>query len=200
MTNIGNTDDLLTLTPSFEITFQGNDISSWSAHTINSSRLDVFESQTVHLLVEIPDDTWASTTADLTLLASSSGFNIGYNVSTTLEVAAVAGWRIDLSNTSLEVPPSGGEIELLIEQQGNSPAKPYFAKAGQGWNVTIPNNGDMISPGNSGTINITVTPPSDAVAGEVGVVSIRISNGNGEGEIVEQVPIRVGSEPGIIID
>tara|TARA_B100001113_G_scaffold121704_1_gene99398 strand:+ start:623 stop:6157 length:5535 start_codon:yes stop_codon:yes gene_type:complete len=200
LTNIGNTDDLLTLTPSFEITFQGNDVSNWSAHTINSSRLDVFESQTVHLVVEIPDDTWASTTADLTLIASSSGFNIGYNVSTTLEVAAVAGWRIDLSNTSLEVPPSGGEVELLIEQQGNSPAKPYFAKAGQGWNVTIPNNGDMISPGNSGTINITVTPPSDAVAGEVGVVSIRISNGNGEGEIVEQVPIRVGSEPGIIID
>ena len=200
LTNIGNTDDLLTLEPSFEISYQGNDVSSWSAQTINSSRLEVFESQTVHLVVEIPDDTWASTTADLTLLVSSSGFNIDYNVSTTLEVVAVAGWRIDLSNTSLEVPPSGGEIELFIEQQGNAPAKPYFAKAGQGWNVTIPNNGDMISPGGSGTFNITVTPPSDAVAGEVGVVSIRISNGNGAGEIVEQVPIRVGSEPGIVID
>ena len=58
----------------------------------------------------------------------------------------------------------------------------------------------MISPGESGTINITVTPPSDAVAGEVGVVSIRISNGNGAGQIVEQVPVRVGSEPGIVID
>ena len=66
--------------------------------------------------------------------------------------------------------------------------------------MTIPNSGDMISPGEYGTINITVTPPSDAVAGEVGVVSIRISNGNGAGQIVEQVPVRVGSEPGIIID
>ena len=200
LTNIGNTDDLLTLTPNFDVTYQGNDASNWGAQTINSSRLDVFESQIVHLVVEIPEDTWATTTAELTLLASSSGFNIDYNVSTTLEVAAVAGWRIDLTDTSLEVPPNGGEIELLIEQKGNSPAKPYFAKAGQGWNVTIPNNGDMISPGESGTINITVTPPSDAVAGEVGVVSIRISNGNGAGQIVEQVPVRVGSEPGIVID
>ena len=198
--NIGNTDDLLTLTPTFEITYQGDDTSVWSAQTINSSRLDVFESETVHLVVQIPEDTWATTTAELTLLASSSGFDIGYNVSTTLEVAAVAGWRIDLTDASLEVPPTGGEIELLIEQKGNSPAKPYFGKAGQGWNVTIPNSGDMISPGESGTINITVTPPSDAVAGEVGVVSIRISNGNGAGQIVEQVPVRVGSEPGIIID
>jgi hypothetical protein len=198
--NIGNTDDLLTLTPTFEITYQGDDTSDWSAQTINSSRLDVFESETVHLVVHIPENTWATTTAELTLLASSSGFDIGYNVSTTLEVAAVAGWRIDLTDTSLEVPPTGGEIELMIEQKGNSPAKPYFGKAGQGWNVTIPSSGDMISPGESGTINITVTPPSDAVAGEVGVVSIRISNGNGAGQIVEQVPVRVGSEPGIIID
>ena len=117
MTNIGNTDDLVTLTPNFEVTYQGNDVSNWSAQPINSSRLDVFESQTVHLVVEIPEDTWATTTAELTLLASSSGFNIDYNVSTTLEVSAVAGWRIDLSDTSPEVPPNGGEIELLIEQK-----------------------------------------------------------------------------------
>ena len=119
LTNIGNTDDLLTLTPIFEINYQGNDVSNWSAPILNSSRLDVFESETLHLVVNIPDDTWAATTAELSLSASSSGFEIEYNVSTTLEVEAVAGWRIDLSNTSLEVPPSGGALELLIEQKGN---------------------------------------------------------------------------------
>ena len=61
--------------------------------------------------------------------------------------------------------------------------------------MTLPNNANIISPGESGTINITVTPPSDAIAGEVGVISIRISNGNGDGQIVEQVLARVGSEP-----
>ena len=32
------------------------------------------------------------------------------------------------------------------------------------------------------------------------MVNIRISDGNGAGQVVEQVPVRVGSEPGIIID
>ena len=52
----------------------------------------------------------------------------------------------------------------------------------------------------SDTITITVAPPSDAIAGEVGVISIRISNGNGAGQIVEQVPVRIGSVPGIVVD
>ena len=53
LTNIGNTDDLLTLTPIFEINYQGNDVSNWSAPILNSSRLDVFESETLHLVVNI---------------------------------------------------------------------------------------------------------------------------------------------------
>ena len=200
LTNIGNTDDLLTLTPEFEVSHVGGDVSTWQAEVINSTRLDVSQSEIVYLSVQVPEDTWATTEAELTLIASSSGYNLDYNVSIILEVANVAGWRIDLSNTSLEVPPDGGQLELIVEQTGNSPAEPYFAKAGQGWNVTLPDNGGIISPGESGTVNITVTPPSDAIAGEVGVISIRISNGDGEGQIVEQVPVRVGSEPGIVID
>ena len=200
LTNVGNTDDLLTLTPTFNVSHEGGDASTWQGMVVNSSRLDVSQSETVHLNLLVPDDSWAATEAELTLVASSSGYNIGYNVSIILEVENVAGWRIDLSNTSLEVPPSGGQLELIIEQKGNSPAAPYFGKAGQGWNTTLPNNGDVINPGESGTINITVIPPSDAVAGEVGVISIRISNGDGAGQIVEQVPVRVGSEPGIVID
>ena len=34
----------------------------------------------------------------------------------------------------------------------------------------------------------------------MGVVSIQISNGDGSGQVVEQVPIRIGSVPGIIVD
>ena len=197
ITNVGNTDDLLTLTPTFGITYTDGDTSSWSLDIVNSSRLGVGESETLQLTISIPEDSWAGTTADLTFIGSSSGFDIGYNVSTVLEVSNVAGWRINLSNTSLEVPPLGGELNITIEQKGNSPAAPYFGKAGQGWNVTLPQNGSLINPGESGQISIIVTPPNDAVAGEVGVVSIRISNGNGDGQIVEQIPIRIGTEPGI---
>ena len=200
LTNTGNTDDLLSLNPTFTTVHEGNDSSVWNAVSINSSRLDVLGDETVTLNVTIPENSWAGTIANLTLTASSSGFDIGLEVNIELVVANVAGWRFDLSNTSLEVPPEGGELQIVVEQKGNNPSAPYFTKAGQGWNVTLPNSGTEINPGNSGYVTIFVTPPIDAVAGEVGVLSIRISNGNGEGQIIEEVPVRVGSSPGIILD
>ena len=57
-----------------------------------------------------------------------------------------------------------------------------------------------IEPGSSGSFNITVYPPEDSIAGEVGVVGIRISNGDGSGQVIEQVPVRIGSVPGIVVD
>ena len=200
LTNIGNNDDLLTLTPNFSNTYAGNDTSLWSSEIINSSRLEVQGQETVNLVLQIPSNTWAGTIANLTLVASSSGFDIDKEISILLEVKEIAGWRLDLSNTSLEVPPEGGTLDIIVEQRGNSPAKPYFVKAGQGWNITLPSNGNLIDPGQTGIMSVYVTPPADAIAGEVGVINIRISNGNGDGQIVEQVPIRVGSAPGIVID
>jgi uncharacterized membrane protein len=197
VTNTGNTDDLLTLTPTFDVTYEGGDSSSWSAEKINSSRLGVAGSEIISLNVSIPESTWAGTVANLTLVASSDEFVIDNLVSIELEVENIAGWRIDLSNTSLEVPPEGGQLDILVQQKGNNPSKPYFAKAGQGWNVSLPDSGPEIEPGNSEIISIIVTPPSNAIAGEVGVLSIRISNGDGAGQVVEQVPVRVGSAPGI---
>ena len=200
LTNTGNTDDLLSLTPSFTIVHSGNDVSVWDAEIVNSSRLDVLEGETISLNITIPENSWSGTIASLTLTASSNGFDIDRDVSIDLEVEDVAGWRFDLSNTSLEVPPEGGELHIIVEQKGNSPSTPYFTKAGQGWNVTLPEIGSEIEPGSTGVITITVTPPVDAVAGEVGVLSIRISNGNGAGQIIEEVPVRVGSAPGIALD
>ena len=200
LTNIGNNDDLLTLTPNFSVTYSGDDTSQWSTVTINSTRLDVQEQETVNLVIPIPSDTWAGTQANLTLVASSSGFDIDNEISILLDVMAVSGWRLDLSNTSLEVPPEGGELDIIVEQRGNSPAEPYFVKAGQGWNITLPNKGSSIDPGQTGIMSVYVTPPIDSVAGEVGVINIRISNGDGSGQITEQVPVRVGSAPGILID
>ena len=123
------------------------------------------ETESLNVNVTIPENTWAGTIANLTLIASSSGFDIGNDTSIELEVENVAGWRLDLTDTSLEVAPGGGELQILVEQKGNAPAMPYFAKAGQGWNVTLPNNGPMVDPGDTGMITINVTPPEDAVAG-----------------------------------
>lgn len=200
LTNTGNSNDLLSLSPQFEIVREGNDSSTWHAEEINSSRLNVMDNETVTLEVNIPTNAWAGTIANLTLDTSSEGFDIDYDVSIQIEVLQVAGWKINLSNTSLEISPDGGEIQLTVEQIGNAPAKPYFLKAGDGWNVSLPTSGPSVNPGSSGFFNITVYPPKESVAGEVGVVSIQISNGDGSGQVVEQVPVRIGSVPGIVVD
>ena len=163
LTNVGNSDDVLSLSPSFGLNKVGNDSSNWSAEQVISSRLNIFENEVVHLEIEIPDNTWSGTTANLTLETSSEGFDIDYDVSIQIKTQPVSGWKIDLSNTSLEVPPNGGILELTVEQMGNNPAKPYFIKAGDGWNVSLPNSGDVIDPGNFGKFNISVYPPENSV-------------------------------------
>ena len=82
----------------------------------------------LHFEVNIPTNAWAGTMANLTLDTSSEGFDIDYDVKIQIEVLQVAGWKIDLSDTSLEISPDGGEIQLTVEQIGNAPAKPYFLK------------------------------------------------------------------------
>jgi Predicted membrane protein len=190
------------LTPQFELTYNGSDSSIWSADAINSSRLNVGEKENITLTINVPEGSWAGSLANLKLMMSSNDFQIEDIVSLNLTIDQVAGWRIDLSNTNLEVPPEGGMINLTIEQKGNAIVRPYFYKSGDGWSVELPSSGPAIEPGQSATISVNITPPSDAVAGEVGVISIMIQNGvplekGGSGIIVENVPIRVGASPGI---
>jgi uncharacterized membrane protein len=197
MTNVGNTIDSLSLTPEFNITHVNGDSSSWSATGISASQLAINASQTVELSLIIPDDCWAGTIAEFSLDMTSDGFDMQESVDITLSVAPVSGWRFDLSNASLEVPPEGGSIELVVEQLGNGPQAPWFSKAGEGWSVELPVNSLEMDPASTSLITVNITPPLDAVAGEVGVIRIRISDGDGSGQVVEEVPVRVGSAPGI---
>ena len=86
LTNVGNSDDVLSLSPSFGLNKVGNDSSNWSAEQVISSRLNIFENEVVHLEIEIPDNTWSGTTANLTLETSSEGFDIDYDVSIQIEI------------------------------------------------------------------------------------------------------------------
>ena len=141
MTNVGNTIDSLNLTPEFNITHVNGDSSSWSATGISASQLAINASQTVELSLIIPDDCWAGTIAEFSLDMTSDGFDMQESVDITLSVAPVSGWRFDLSNASLEVPPEGGSIELVVEQLGNGPQAPWFSKQERGgvWNyLSIP--------------------------------------------------------------
>ena len=199
MTNIGNSADDVTMKPSFSLSYSGNDISSWSAQEISSSLIEINATTNMVLPVLIPSNTWAGTEATLIIDLYSGALMIG-QTTVNITVDHVSGWRFNLSQTSLEVVPEGQNITLTVQQMGNSPEAPWFTKAGQGWMVELPSNGSIIEPGQMSTITVFVTPPSEAVAGEVGVLRLRISDWNGAGTIVEEIPVRVGSAPNINIE
>ena len=110
-----------------------------------------------------------------------------------------SGWRFNLANTSLTIDPAGQNLTLTVDQLGNAPTAPYFAKAGAGWNITYPESGNVVDPHTSTSVTVYVTPPDGAVAGEIGILKIRISDADGSGSTVQEIPVRVGDAPNLSI-
>ena len=119
------------------------------------------------------------------------------NITLTLNVIQISGWRLNLSDTNLIIAPGGQNLTLNVEHLGNLARQPWYSKAGEGWNITVPQNGNAVQPYGDTTVTIFVTPPSNSVAGEVGVLRLRVSDGDGSGQTIQEVPVRVGSSPSI---
>ena len=197
--NIGNAEDNITISSQFEHERNIEDLSNWDEFTIQTSALQVNQSQILEFQIQIPSTSWAFGKTYLNLSVYSDSLLLEEKISLTFDISEIAGWRFNLSNASLEVPPEGGNITLIVEQRGNSPSSPWFTKAGEGWNVTLPKNGTVVKPGEQTLVTFFATPPERSLAGEIGVVRIRISNGDGAGQVVEEVPLRVGTAPKIEI-
>ena len=61
----------------------------------------------------------------------------------------------------------------------------------------MPQNGVAVDPYGTSTVTIFVNPPENAAAGEVGVLRLRVSDGDGSGQTIQEVPVRVGTSPSI---
>ena len=199
VTNLGNTPDTLTINPRFEVVHAGNDTTQWLSSDVVSGVLQVNETAPMSVVFVVPNDTWYTTEATL-VLDLYSGPTLVTNTTVAFTVGHASGWRFNLSDTSLTIAPGGENLTLHVEQLGNHPEAPWFAKAGAGWPVQVPDNGQVVNPKESTTVTVFVTPPEDALAGEVGVLRIRISDGNGAGLIVQEIPVRVGEEANISLD
>ncbi len=199
VTNIGNTPDTLTVSPSFQVDHAGNDTSTWYSATNTSDEIPVNGTQVMSVEFTVPHDAWFMTAATLTLNLYSGST---YVSNSTLEFSVIhaSAWRFNLSDTSLTIAPGGENLTLKVDQLGNHPEAPWFTKAGQGWAISLPENGDVVNPGESTTMTVFVTPPEDAYAGEVGVLRIRISDASGAGQIVQEIPVRVGQEANVTVD
>ena len=191
--NTGNYVDTVQLIPEISIATTVNDTSIWNIHDpVDSLDVEVNASQTLTITQLIPF-AWENTTATITYKIISSGYELGqFNV--TLEVQKTAKWHVNLANSELEIVPGGDTIQVEVTQLGNSPSIPYFTKSGQGWNTSLP-DGNLMEPGQSELIDVYVESPDNAIAGEVNIVKIRVSDGAGLGLEEFEIPVRVSPSP-----
>lgn len=194
--NTGNAVDNLVIKPAFELNYFENDVSIWSAPNQSHNDISVNQSVSMDLDIIAPSDTWSGTTATLRLDLYSDDLYVS-NISLTLNVIQISGWRLNLSDANLIIAPDGQNLTLNVEHLGNLARQPWYSKAGEGWNITVPQNGNAVQPYGDTTVTIFVTPPSNSVAGEVGVLRLRVSDGDGSGQTIQEVPVRVGSSPSI---
>ena len=199
LTNLGNAPDSLTLHPSLTVIAFGDDDSLWSADSVETATVNVNESVQVQFSIEVPMTAWAATSVNVTLSHIANAYSIG-NTHLTVNVDAVSGWRLNLTNADLEVDPAGENLTFLLVHTGNAYEQPYFAKAGAGWNISLPDNAPQVAPYTTTTFDVHVQPPEAAIAGEVGVLRIRITGNDTSGLVVEEIPVRVGASPQIDID
>ena len=194
--NTGNAIDDLIVKPNFEVTYFGQDDSVWHAEEMNYSQIGVNESVNMQLQFTTPHNAWAGTTAELTLQLFSDDLLVD-NISLTFNVIQVSGWKLNLTDTNLVIDPEGQNLTLNVEHLGNLARQPWYTKAGDGWNITVPQNGVEVDPYSASTVTIFVNPPENAGAGEVGVLRLRVSDGDGSGQTIQEIPVRVGTSPNI---
>ena len=196
--NLGNAPDIITLEPELNIQYTGSDYSQWSAIPSTSDLIEINQSTVGKVIVNVPQKAWHGTEVSVKILHISNGYVLGHtNISLT--VGQTSGWKLNLTDAQLEINPSGENMTLRLEHLGNGFETPYFSKATAGWNITLPDNFTEVGPFATDTLLVYVQPPTDAVAGEVGTLSIRISDDDLSGLVVEKVPVRIGAAPNLTI-
>ena len=193
VTNIGNFVDTVQLVPNINIATTTNDNSAWNLHSpVESLEIEVNASEVLSITQMIPF-AWEDTIATISYNIFSAGYELG-EFEVTLEVKKTAEWHVNLANSDLEINPGGDTIQVEVIQLGNSPSIPYFTRSGQGWNTTLP-DGVLMEPGQTELIDIFVESPNSAIAGEVNIVKIRVSDGVGQGLEEFEIPVRVSASP-----
>ena len=199
LTNLGNAADDLTLTPVLSVQPFGEDDSTWGAMPVQIDSVAINASTFANFSLTVPSMAWASTSVNVTLQHVAAGYVIGQTF-LSVDVQSVSGWRLNLTQADLEVDPAGENLTFELIHTGNAYERPYFAKAGAGWNITLPDDAEDVAPYGTSTFRVHVQPPTDAVAGEVGVLRIRITGNDTSGLVVEEIPVRVGASPSILVD
>mgnify|MGYP001166819099 FL=1 len=194
--NTGNAQDNLVVIPTIIMEYHSGDDSIWVTDSNTYPNIEINQTVSLNINITAPGDAWNGTKAIVTLNLYSDELFVT-NTSLTIEIKQISGWRLNLSDTNLVIEPEGQNLTLNVEHLGNLARQPWYAKAGEGWNISVPQNGAVVEPFGNTTVTIFVTPPEYSVAGEVGVLRLRVSDGDGSGQTIQEVPVRVGASPSI---
>ena len=193
VTNIGNFDDTLDVSSSLTLTLIGNDTQTgWQISGGSSGVLDVNQSSTVDIELEVPELAWNGSIAHVQLALSSDGLPLEV-FTVDVEVNQLPLWIVRATGSDLDVEPDGSNITLELEQRGNYPSRPYLAAAinAVGWNLSTPEELPFLDPGETVSISIFVTPPLGTISGPSVELMVIARNGDGRGEGTTILPVRV---------
>ena len=193
--NSGNYDDTLNLTATTSISPFGNDPASpWVVEGDNTEIIDVGKNQTLSLNVTIPNDAWNGTLLTIDWQAIAGDLVYVEAPSHTIEVSHTPSWKVIASGVDLDISPDGEIISMTVVQTGNLPAEPYantYVSGTIGWNVSVESTPGILEPGQSGILEVNITPPSTAIAGQAVQLNIILRNGDGSGWSSATFPVRV---------
>ena len=194
--NTGNHDDNLSLIPTSTIVASGNDPGNpWTIEGASTDNVDVNENQTLILNITVPIDAWNGTiiTIDWQAIAGQAGVPI-VAPSHSIEVGHTPSWKVIASGVDLDISPNGEIISMTVVQTGNLPSEPFvntYVSGTIGWNVSVETTPGTLEPGETGILELNITPPETAIAGQAVQLNIILRNGDGSGWSSATFPVRV---------
>ena len=195
-TNIGNLNDDLAVEVVYEIIRSGEDVSQgWLSN--GSEIFEVGVNQTVSLMItnSVPSDSWNGSIMEtnVSLVARNE---VILQFSFRLEVMRAPGWSISSENADLEIEPEGSQVSLEVIQIGNNPSQPFvsvYVSGQKDWVIEEFEELPIVSPGDSTTLLLNITPPKSATQGVPVELRVRVRDGDALGLVEVSLPLRVSA-------
>ena len=194
VTNTGNLQDIMEWSVLTSIVQHQNDTSIWNGDIEQERELMVNETSVFSINISIPNNSWDGSTFyyNLSLISDSNTFDeFSIKVTTTRN----SGWSLKLDDSNLDVNASGSIISIEIENKGNSIVQPILLPVlPSGWNMSEIPAMTEVEPGGSISVDLEIMPPSNSIAGEIGIMTLIVKDGDTlEGRSEIGIPLRVAS-------
>ena len=155
-----------------------NDSSVWEVNVDQERNIEVNQSSMFGINLTIPSTAWKESVLfyNLSLISDSKSFA---DLNFKITVLRNSGWSLKLINSNLDVENSGSNITFEIENKGNSIVEPILIPVlPTGWNITNISETIQVEPGKSISVELYIIPPSNSMAGEIGIMTLIVKDGD----------------------